>query len=79
MNIVVTKYNSDVEYRLQVILRSRVRLAIKNNQKSGSAIGDLGCSIKDLKGHLESLFVSNMSWDNYGGVAHRSYYSTFLF
>ena len=40
--------------------------------KSGSAVRDLGCSVKCLKEHLESLFYKHpgsglkMSWDNYG-------------
>ncbi len=47
-------------------LRSRLRKAIKNNQKTGSAVKDLGCSIEELKKHLESKFTEGMSWDNYG-------------
>jgi AraC-like DNA-binding protein len=41
-------------------------LAIKDNWKSGSTIRDLGCSIVELKRHLEDQFDDNMSWDNYG-------------
>ena len=56
----------DVQYRLTRNLRSRLRAALKNKQKYGSAIKDLGCSIEELKRHLEKQFINGMSWDNYG-------------
>ena len=60
------RYNSDVEFRLAHNLRNRLNLAIKRNSKSGSAVNDLGCSIGELKNHLESQFRDGMTWDNYG-------------
>lgn len=53
-------------FRLQANLRSRLSIALKNNQKKGSAVRDLGCSIQFLKNHLESMFQPGMNWDNYG-------------
>lgn len=53
-------------------LRSRLNKALSGNYKAGSAIKDLGCSIEQLKIHLESKFYTNpktgeaMAWDNYG-------------
>jgi hypothetical protein len=47
-------------------LRTRLWFAIKNNQKVGSAVRDLGCSIDHLKSHLESKFQEGMTWENYG-------------
>lgn len=61
-----TRYITDLNFRLRTILRSRLNCAIKNNQKAGSAVNDLGCSIEELKGHLESKFTDKMNWDNYG-------------
>ncbi len=60
------KRKSDLNYRLRDNLRARLRGAIKNNQKSGSAVQDLGCSIDFLKVYLENKFVEGMSWSNYG-------------
>ena len=60
------RYNNDSDYRLKVILRNRLRQSIKFHEKSGSAVSDLGCSIDELKKHLESKFTEGMSWDNYG-------------
>ena len=52
-------------------LRSRLSIALNNNSKRGSAVGDLGCSIEFLKEYLESRFYNSedgipMSWSNYG-------------
>jgi hypothetical protein len=61
----------DVNYRLKTTLRSRLTLSIKNGQKAGSAIKDLGCSINKLKLHLQKTFYRRfqdneiMTWDNW--------------
>jgi hypothetical protein len=47
-------------------MRSRVRLALKSNQKSGHTLELLGCSIDHLKKHIEDQFTIGMNWDNYG-------------
>lgn len=39
---------------------------LKNNQKTGSAVSDLGCSVSDFKQYLESKFQLGMNWENYG-------------
>ncbi len=65
------KRKEDTNYRLSHALRRRLRSAIKSNQKSGSAVKDLGCTIDELKSHLEKQFFSNprtgeqMTWDNW--------------
>lgn len=56
----------DINYKLSGNLRSRLYKAIKNVCKSGSAVKDLGCSIQELKLHIEKQFKLGMSWDNYG-------------
>lgn len=52
----------DINFRLAHNLRSRLNKVIKY----GSAVKDLGCSIEELKKHIESQFSKGMSWDNYG-------------
>jgi hypothetical protein len=59
------KLKTDPQYKLSLSLRRRLRCALKSNYKSGSAINDLGCSIEELKNHLESKFQEGMSWDNW--------------
>lgn len=56
----------DIDFKISQNLRSRLWHAIKNDQKAGSAIEDLGCSIEHLKKHLESQFEPDMTWGNYG-------------
>ena len=57
---------TDINYRLKKTIRARLSNAIKNNQKSGSAIRDLGCSVEELKQHIELQFKNGMTWDNWG-------------
>lgn len=57
---------SDPLFRLKKNLRARLNVALRNRQKVGSAIQDLGCSIEDFRRYLESKFEPGMTWDNYG-------------
>jgi hypothetical protein len=60
------KRRTDVEYKLRVYLRTRLNKALKRDSKVGSAVRDLGCSIAELRAHLESQFNSQMNWRNWG-------------
>lgn len=68
--------NNDICYRIACNLRNRFYHAIKNNYKTGSAIRDLGCSIKKLKTYIENQFYTHsitkepMTWKNYGKQWH---------
>jgi hypothetical protein len=57
-----------IESKLGVTLRSRLLLAIKNGQRAGSAVRDLGCSVKQLKNYIAAKFQPGMSWNNHGKV-----------
>jgi hypothetical protein len=57
---------NDINFKILCGLRERLNKAIKHNQKSGSAVKDLGCSVFELKIHLESKFQEGMTWENYG-------------
>jgi hypothetical protein len=59
------RYKEDLYYRLRITMRNRLRFAIKSNQKKGSAIRDLGCTIPELRVHLEKQFQNGMTWDNW--------------
>jgi len=56
----------DINYKLACNLRSRLSIAVKHNQKVGSAVADLGCSIEFFKSYIEQKFQTGMSWENYG-------------
>ena len=62
------RYKSDPIFKLKQNLRSRLRhvLNSKNLKKSKHTIDILGCSIEELKLHLESQFEQWMNWSNNG-------------
>ena len=60
------KYYENVCYRLVKIQRSRIYQALKGKFKSKKTMTLLGCTAKEFKAHLESLFKEGMTWDNYG-------------
>lgn len=64
----INKYRSNIQYRLSQSVRTRISTCLKNNQtiKNKNTAELLGCSIQDLKKHLESQFTKGMTWDNYG-------------
>jgi hypothetical protein len=55
----------DLSAKLAKALRTRLRSALKQNQRRGSAVRDLGCTIPELRRHLESQFLPGMSWENW--------------
>ena len=59
------RYKNDVNYRLTCVLRARLNRAIKCNNKTGSAVRDLGCSIGEFKLYIESKFEPGMTWENW--------------
>lgn len=61
----IYRMKNDMLYRLKHRLRTRLASAISNNQKSGSAVSDLGCTIIELKQYLENQFIEGMSWNNH--------------
>jgi len=62
------KYNTNPDYKLRMCVGTRIRLALKsqNKTKLGKTTDYLGCNYKQLKYHLESQFTEGMCWDNYG-------------
>ena len=63
---IASRRRTDESFRLASNLRSRLTIAMRNNIKSGSAIRDLGCSIESFKHYIEELWLSGMTWGNYG-------------
>ena len=60
------RLKTDINFRLTCRLRARLYAALRNMQKKGSAIKDLGCTLPELKRWLESNFKDGMTWENYG-------------
>lgn len=51
-------------------LRTRIRQVLNGHNKSKSSEILLGCKYDELKLYIESKFISDMNWDNYGKVWH---------
>jgi len=62
----LSRYQTDPQYRLAVLLRVRLRKALKGSVKSSRTIDLLGCTLEHLIHHLESRFQPGMSWLNQG-------------
>jgi hypothetical protein len=62
----MNRLRNDTNYKLAKKLRDRVRHVVRGDQKAGSAVKDLGCSLNEYKLYLESKFRSGMAWENYG-------------
>ncbi len=60
------KRREKLEYRLIASIRSRIHRALMQAVKSKSTMEIIGCTVEQLKQHLESQFLPGMSWDNYG-------------
>jgi len=58
----------DPNFRIQMNIRARIRGALNNKGivKSLSLISLIGCSVENLKKHIESQFTEDMSWDKIG-------------
>ena len=63
-----TKERSRVDslFRVRNCLRTRLYTALKSNKATFRTMELLGCSIKELKLHLEKQFKPGMSWENQG-------------
>lgn len=56
---------TDLAFRLKDVLRSRVIKAVKDKNKTERTARLIGCSINELKDHLEAQFQEGMTWENY--------------
>ena len=54
----------DPDYRILGNLRSRLRHALRGENKSARTIELLGCSPEFLRGYIESRFKPGMTWKN---------------
>lgn len=59
---------NDLIYRLKGAARCRIADALRRKRfcKSKRTEALIGCTVHEMKGHLESLFVDGMSWENFG-------------
>lgn len=60
------RWENDIEYRMLIVCRNRLRHAMKGIIKDSNTLTLLGCSIKEFNNYIESLWEPGMSWENYG-------------
>jgi hypothetical protein len=66
------RWHTDSNFKLKKSLRSRFKIAMSENWVTGSFTESLGCTVEELKKHIEAGFYPNsitgevMNWDNYG-------------
>jgi predicted transcriptional regulator len=58
------------EYRLKKAVRCRIYTALMGVRKMKKTFEFLGCTVEQLRRHLESQFEPGMTWDNYGSGWH---------
>lgn len=54
-----------LQCRLAINLRTRINIALKSATKSAPLASLLGCTVPELKLHLEKQFAPGMTWDNH--------------
>src|SRR3990167_447343 len=59
-------YDSDIQFRIENVLRNRFARVLKGKTKLCSSIRDLGCTKAELMVHIENQFLPGMAWENYG-------------
>lgn len=64
---VFNKRKQDPIYKLKMILRHRLNESLKRKswKKNNSLKNYIGCSLEELKNHLEKQFKKGMSWENH--------------
>lgn len=60
------RYHTDLNFKVKHNLRSRIWNVLTGKSKNKSTEILLGCTIDELRVHIESQFKDNMSWENYG-------------
>jgi hypothetical protein len=60
------RLKNDEAFRISRNIRARIRNAIHNNAKSKSSFELLGCTVDELKVHMEAQFKEGMTWANWG-------------
>jgi hypothetical protein len=63
------KLKNNINFRLAHTLRVRLNKVLKSksiNKTFQSHVKFIGCSLTELKNHLEKQFIEGMNWENYG-------------
>ena len=64
------KYRKNPINKLIADYRNRLWSVLKGNRKSERTMKLIGCTVEQLKSHLEKQFTKGMTWKNYGNGWH---------
>jgi len=59
------------EYKVKTNTSRRIREML-GQKKSERTMHYVGCSLEEFRKHLETKFLQNMSWDNYGETVEKN-------
>ena|ERR1700677_1147837 len=60
------RMKNDILFRLRKNLSTRLSEFLKGKSRNSSIVDMIGCSLEELKYHIESQFLPEMTWENYG-------------
>ena len=60
------RYRTNPQFKISVVLRTRLHQAIRDGEKRGTTIQLLGCSAAKVCAHIENQFQPGMTWINWG-------------
>ena len=60
------RYQTNVNFKLLTLCRARLLAALKGESKSASTMELIGCTMEELRKHIESKFEPWMNWENHG-------------
>ena len=59
-------YATSLQFRLTLFIRTRLRCALVSPRKDTAIVKDLGCTLGELRLHIEKQFKPGMTWENHG-------------
>ena len=70
VNYCRNKRSTNPDYKLYCSLRNSIGRALKytDSTRQKRTLEYVGCTVKELRIHLESQFVPGMTWENYGVI-----------
>lgn len=61
-----SRITKDPAFKIRIRLSNQLSKYVRGKYKNTHSLSLLGCTIAEFKEHLEYLFQTGMSWDNYG-------------
>lgn len=62
------RWADDEQYRIRMVLGWKINQSIQKKYKTLSSTKLLGCSLEQVRNHLQSQFKPEMNWNNHGDV-----------